>query len=109
LRGHVVDGERVELAVGGVGGRGEHGVGVVVEGGRGVDEAEDGGVDVTRDCVRGSCADGERLRGGRGGLGWGLGWGGGAEGAEEDGGEEAHGCSVKERIPQGCAGWVGAV
>ena len=42
---HVVDGEGVEVAVGGVGGRGEEWVGVVVDGGDGGDLGGEGGVD----------------------------------------------------------------
>ena len=42
---HVVDGEGVEVAVGGVGGRGEEWVGVVVDGGDGGDLCGEGGVD----------------------------------------------------------------
>ena len=42
---HVVDGEGVEVAVGGVGGRGEEWVGVVVDGGDGGDFGGQGGVD----------------------------------------------------------------
>ena len=46
LRFHVVDGESVEVAVGGVFGRGEHGVGVVVDGGDGGDLFRESGVDL---------------------------------------------------------------
>ena len=42
---HVVDGEGVEVAVGGVGGWGEEWVGVVVDGGDGGDLGGQGGVD----------------------------------------------------------------
>ena len=45
---HVVDGEGVEVTVGGVGGWGEEWVGVVVDGGDGGDLRGQGGVDAER-------------------------------------------------------------
>ena len=47
---HGVDGEGVEVAVGGVGGWGEEWVGVIVDGGDGGDFGGEGGVDGGRLC-----------------------------------------------------------
>jgi hypothetical protein len=64
---HGVDGECVEVAVGGVGRRGQHGVGVVVDGGDCGDLCGDGGID-----------------GGIAGLCWGVVWGGKNEGQSRE-------------------------
>jgi hypothetical protein len=65
-------------------------VGVVVECGRGVDEAEEGGIDVSGDGGRWLCG---RL-GGRG------------EGAEKKGSDETHGCSVEGEDTSGLGGYI---